>query len=122
MYLLEIDQSRDILHLTLMGTIDAAEAETVLSELERRREELQKGFTILTDLTSLEALEPSTAPYIQKTMDLCNECGVGKVIRIILEPAQNFGFTVMSYFHYDEGVPVVTCSTLEEAAKRFLQK
>lgn len=122
MYLLEIDSSRNLLHLTLMGIIEAAQAEAILSKIERRREDLQKGFIILTDLTGLKTLEPSTAPYIQKTMDLCNECGVSKVIRIIPEPAQNFGLTVMSYFHYDQGVPVVTCSNLEEAAKRFLQK
>ena len=48
-------------------------------------------------------------------MDLCNEHGVKKVIRIVPNPLHDFGLTGMSHFHYGSGVKVVTCRNLDEA-------
>jgi hypothetical protein len=120
MYLLEIDRALNRLHLTLMRTIDEEQAESFFRMLERRLGELQEGFHIVTDLTKLKALEREATPYIRRAMDLCNGLGVGRIIRIIPEPSKSFGFTVMSYFHYDRSVPIVTCANLEEAVERFL--
>ena len=45
---------------------------------------------------------------------ICRESGVCKVIRIIPDSLNNYGLTIMSYFHY-KNVPVVTCPNLQEA-------
>jgi hypothetical protein len=52
-------------------------------------------------------------------MDLCNENGVGKVVRIVPCPLSDFALTIMSYFHYDHGVPVITCKNFDEASRHF---
>lgn len=52
-------------------------------------------------------------------MDLCNENGVAKIIRIIPDPLNNFGLTLMAHIHYDSHIPVLTCKTLQEASKHL---
>jgi anti-anti-sigma regulatory factor len=114
MYLLGIDRTKNRVHITLSDRFDALQAKTLSEELTSRLEELERGFCMLCDLTTLEEFDPSAAKHYESMMDLCNKNGVSKIIRIIPNPARNFGLTVMSYFHYDREIPVVTCSKFRE--------
>jgi len=119
MQLLDIDLTHNRMHITLAETFDEPEAQALLSEVEARMEELQEGFLVLCDLTSLQKFEPTARLHFRRIMDLCNERGVGKVIRIASNPLNDFGLTVLSHFHYDSHVPVITCRTFEEAARHL---
>jgi len=119
MYLIEIDTAHNRLHLTLSGWFDEHQAKSLLDELRLRFSELEKDFHVLCDLTTLEKFDQSARPHFARVMDLCNEGGVRKVIRIISNPINNFGITVMSHFHYGNGVQVVTCGSLKEALKHL---
>lgn len=119
MQLLDIDLTHNRMHITLAETFDEPDAQALLSEVEARMEELQKGFLVLCDLTSLNRFDPAARPPFRRIMDLCNESGVGKVIRIATNPLNDFGLTVLSHFHYDSHVPVITCHNYNEASRHL---
>ena len=60
-------------------------------------------------------MDVACAPHIEKAMDLCNEKGASIVVRVIPDPTRDIGLQIMSVFHYDGRVRIVTCTTLAEA-------
>ncbi|VGO19918.1 hypothetical protein [Pontiella sulfatireligans] len=119
MYLLEIDRTLNRIHITLSDRFDEPQAIALLDEIRLRMGELERDFLLLCDLTTLEEFSPSARSHFRAVMDLCNEAGVRKIIRIIPHPLDNFGLTIMSYIHYDSGIPVVTCKALKEVSKHL---
>jgi anti-anti-sigma regulatory factor len=119
MYLVEIDHERNRIHITLSERFDEGEAKALLAELRSRFEELEKDFHVLCDLTTLEHFDRAARRQFKRVMDLCNEGGVRKIIRIIPDPLDNFGLTVMSHFHYDNGVQIINCRNIKEALKHL---
>ena len=71
----------------------------------------------MVDLTQLESMDVSCAPFIEKAMDLCNEKGATTVVRVIPDPRRDIGMTIMSMFHYGGDVRIITCQSLAEANK-----
>lgn len=109
------DGSRNLLHMIFVGMLDGAEARRMLDAAKRALESLRPGFAILTDLRDLRAVKRDAIKIIEELMDLCNERGLGKVVRVLPVETENFGFAIMSFFHYSHDVHVVTCLNLEEA-------
>jgi hypothetical protein len=50
-------------------------------------------------------------------MDLCDQHGVGLVIRVIPDPAKDIGLNILSIFHYPHHPRTVTCKAMNEAAR-----
>lgn len=119
MYLLEIDREHNRIHITLSERFDELQAKALLDELGQRLAELEQDFQVLCDLTTLAEFDQSARVHFRDVMDLCNKSGVQKIIRIIPNPLDNFGLTVMSYFHYDGNVQVLTCKSFNEALKHL---
>ncbi len=84
--------------------------------------DLKPGFRILVDLRNLRALGPAVTRDITRAMDLCNEGGVSKVVRVVPGPLQNFGFTIMSHFHYGNHVQVHSYETMAEADQHLCEE
>ncbi len=93
----------------------AAEAEELYSAVKQMAPRLKKGFSVITDLSSLEAMDTNTHHFIEKTMELLNQCGISKVVRIIPDPTKDIGLNIMSLFHYSRDVMIHNCKTLKEA-------
>ena len=77
--------------------------------------QLTKGFRVLVDMTDLQRMDVACAPHIEKVMDLCQANGVIDIVRVIPDPRRDIGMQIMSHFHYDSGVHIVTCESLEQA-------
>jgi hypothetical protein len=60
-------------------------------------------------------MDPKCVPFIRRNMDLCNQTGVSKVVRVIPDPHKDVGLNILSLFHYRHNLPIVTCETLQEA-------
>ena len=84
-------------------------------------DDMPPGFRLLADLSGLQSMDLACAPFIAKVMDRCNERGVKKVIRIIPDPRKDIGFSIMSVFHYDRHVRILTFDNLAEAEEALLQ-
>lgn len=119
MYLLEIDRAHNRMHIMLTDHFDEPQAKALLKEIKQRLPELEQGFHVLCDLTTLEKFDRPARTCFSKVMDVCNASGIGKVVRIIPDPLDNFGLTILSHFHYGDGIPVLTCKTLKEALKHL---
>ena len=111
----EWDRPGRLLTLRYVGHIRAADTGRVAADMLRTLAPAQPGFRLLTDLSALESMELDCAPDLEHMMDICNEKGVSLVVRIIPDPRKDIGLNIMSLFHYDERVRVVTCANLAEA-------
>jgi anti-anti-sigma regulatory factor len=117
MVTVEVEQPRSLVVIRYRGRIGPVDVKQAQEEVRAGLGKLESGFRLLVDLSELESMEVSAAPYVEKIMDLCNEKGVSKVVRVIPDPHRDIGLQIMSYFHYGAGVQIVTCQTLAGAAE-----
>ena len=115
--MVEADPARQLMVVRYGGHITPAEVQRTLQDAPPALARLQNGFRLLVDLTELEKMDLACAPFIEKMMDLCQQKGVAEVVRVIPDPTRDIGMGIMSHFHYDSGVSIVTCSTLADALK-----
>lgn len=106
---------QNLLEIRYGGDVSAQECETRLDQLRSELAKLETGFRVLVDLTELESMDVSCAPFIEKAMDLCNEKGATTVVRVIPDPRRDIGMAIMSMFHYRGDVRIITCQSLAEA-------
>jgi len=115
MIIVETDVGRNLMTVTYCGRVVPGEFGPALGEIREGLGKLEPGFRLLTDLGGLEAMPASCAPYIDEAMDLIDCAGVSTVIRIIPDPRKDIGFQVMSYFHYNPKVSILTFDSAAEA-------
>jgi hypothetical protein len=115
MFEVKVEKSADLLKIKFSAKVHPKEALECAEQIELLLGELQRGFRMLTDLSELEEMDLGCAPYIERVMDACNRTGIKMVVRIIPYAHKDIGLNIMSLFHYDRGVKIVTCRTLEEA-------
>ena len=113
------DEARKLLHVIYVGTLDTAAAHALLEATRGALRSLTPGFDVLSDLRELKAVDKEAIAEVDELMDLINAHGVGKVIRILPAATEDFGFAIMSLFHYGHAVRIVTCLHLEEAVARL---
>ena len=113
------DKEKNLVTVKFEGKIDFAQAEPFYEEVQKILPTCGKGFKLLTDFTLLDQMDIEVQPLIKKTMDLFNEKGVTEIIRIIPTPEQDFGFSIMSLFHYSREVKSMTVQSREEALARL---
>ena len=117
MVAVQTDPSQNLLIIRYAGSVGPDEAERCLEEVRLALPKVQSGFRILADLTDLESMDVSCAPYLSTIMDVCNASGVAAVVRIIPDPKRDIGLQIMSLFHYGGGVKIITCETADDAMK-----
>jgi len=110
-----VDESRNLMHLIYVGTLDKTSAQHLLAVVKTAIGRLHPRFDILADLRDLKAVDKEAVKIIDELMDLLNACGVGMIVRVLSSASENFGFAIMSVFHYGHDVRFVTCFALEEA-------
>lgn len=116
MHFLYSDPRRNRLHQILAGTLDHAGAVALIADAERELVQLRPGFEFISDLRDLRAVEDDAEVDVRLLMERCASYQPSLLIRILQTPTANFGFTIMSYFHYPRATKVVTCGSLTEAA------
>ena len=117
MFTVEFDQPRNLLVIRYSDHVGPDETERALAEMRLALDSVKRGFRLLADLTALQSMDVLCAPHIESAMDMCNGKGVTDVVRIIPDPRKDIGMQIMSYFHYDGHVRVVTCESADEAMK-----
>ena len=115
MFNLNVDKEGNKLVITFKDYVDLKQAEQFYAQVREIVPKPRKGFRVLTDLSSLKRMDLSARVFIEKAMDLFNENGVSKVIRIIPDQNKDIGFNIMSLFHYSAGIPIHTFKSYQEA-------
>lgn len=73
-------------------------------------------------MSGVKSMSTSTAHYIGQIMELGTQKGLESVIRVLPAEARNdIGFAIMSQFHYNPDVRIVTRDNLEEARSRLVE-
>jgi len=72
---------------------------------------------VLTDMGRLDSISVDCGVEIGKTMEKCDQKGVGLIVRVIPDPKKDIGLSILSLFHYSRRPRAVTCENMLEAAK-----
>ncbi|HWA10048.1 MAG TPA: hypothetical protein VG838_11405 [Opitutaceae bacterium] len=114
---IEVEAPRNLLHLRYAGSVTAADMKAGIQRTEGLLAQMRKGFTVVADLTGLEAMALDCGPHLSRMMELCKVQGVGRVIRVIPDPSKDIGLNILSLIHYRGKVQVITCETMAEAER-----
>ena len=114
MFQAESDPSKNLLKFAFSGNITRTDTTQWMGRLPGLLARLQSGFKLLSDFSGVESIDLTCAPDIEAAMDLLNQAGIAKVVRVIVHPRQDIGLSIMSLFHYRRCVTIVTCETMEE--------
>jgi hypothetical protein len=117
MFLATANKSRQLVYLHFIGRVTVADLDQWIGDIPAVLAEMRPGFKLVTDLTHLEWLEPDGRKQIGKSMELCDEKGMGLVVRVIPDPRKDIGMNILERFHYRRKVHSVTCKNLVEAGK-----
>jgi hypothetical protein len=117
MFQAEFDKSKNLLKFAFSQHVTPGETNRWRQQLKELLRDVQPGFKLLSDLSGLESMDSACAADIQFGMEMLDKAGIAKVVRIITDPHQDIGFSIMSLFHYRRHFPIVTCETLEEALR-----
>jgi hypothetical protein len=112
-----IDKAKNLAQVTFAGEVTIEEGRLRSQDIRTQQWNLQSGFTLLSDFSLLERMDPQCARDIEGIMDFFDQHGIARVVRIIPDPKKDIGFGIMSLFHYRKGVRIVTCETLQEAER-----
>jgi anti-anti-sigma regulatory factor len=114
---IEIAVARNLVCLRFNGHVSAAQMRAGAEEVARLLPKMRAGFSVLADLSGLDAMDLDCVPHLAKIMDLCKAQGVGLVVRVTPDPEKDIGFNILSVTHYRGRVRVITCETLAEAER-----
>jgi hypothetical protein len=112
---MEWNPEAEVLTVVFHGRISLPEMQAHLAEVISVTDRITGEFTLLTDLSKLDAMDKSCVPALGKIMDCFRKHGVRQIIRVTPHPEKDIGFNILSLFHYDRSVPIVTCATRAEA-------
>jgi hypothetical protein len=116
MYLTEFDRSQRLVKITVADHVIVEELSSAREHLRSLLKDVEPGFRLLADLSTLVSMPISAAPYLGEIMDLCAEKGVSVVVRLLpSDPSKDIGLAIISQFHYPPDVSIITCATIEEA-------
>jgi anti-anti-sigma regulatory factor len=117
MVLAAVNKSKQLLLVTFVGQVRAEEVAKGREDVAALLAELAPGFRLLADLGRLESMGVNCAAEIGKVMDLCDQRGVGFVVRVIPDPTKDIGLGILSHFHYHNHPRTAHCANMVEAAK-----
>ena len=117
MFLASTNKTKRLLYLSFIQQVRSEDLQHGLEEMPLLLADLPSGFNFLVDLERLESMEPACAAQIGKVMELCDQHGVGMVVRVIPDPKKDIGLNILTLFHYRHHPRVVTCETMSEAAR-----
>lgn len=115
MFLAEADKSGKVLTLSFSQNVGVEEMQACVERVKILLSDMEPGFRLLTDLSSLESMDEACAPYIGAIMDMCTEKEMKTVASVIPDPQKDIGFTLMSRFHHSSQLQSSTHENLADA-------
>jgi hypothetical protein len=115
MFVIETDTTKQLLVLSIAGTVSVDESRETVSRVREKLEEIPPGFVCLVDFRWLESMAAGSAPFIAQIMDALAAKGVSAVVRVMPDPHRDIGLNILSPFHYGPKVRLMTFQTLADA-------
>jgi len=115
MFVVETDTTRQLLVLSVAGTVSVDEAKETVARVREKLEEMAPGFVALADFRWLESMSAAAAPFVAEIMDAFAAKKVSAVVRVMPDPHRDIGLNILSPFHYGPEVRLMTFETLADA-------
>ena len=115
MFHAEVDSSGRVLTMSFGQHVDAPEMKSCLEKVRTMLADINPGFRLLTDLTSLESMDADCSTDLGEMMSICDAKGISAVLTVVPHPKKDIGFSLMEPFHYGKDVDVMTYETLADA-------
>ncbi len=115
MYAVELDQSKQLLVISAVQRVTAAEAKLAAQRVRELLQDVVPGFRVLADFRWLDSMDSASARYIAEIMDALAEKGVVSVARVMPDPHKDIGLNILSQFHYGPEIKIATFETLADA-------
>ena len=115
MFVVETDTTRQLLVLSVAGTVDLDEMREMVARVREKMDEIAPGFVALADFRWLESMATGAAPFIAEIMDMFVAKKVSAVVRVMPDPHRDIGLNILSPFHYGPDVRLMTFETLADA-------
>jgi hypothetical protein len=120
MFAIEASDAERLIKISWSGRVDSDEMRRCADEIGVTTSKMRPGFRVLVDMTDLESMDYSGAPYIGSIMDLCLTKKVEHVVRVIPNPRKDIGLNIMSYLRYGAKVRVTICENLADAMRQLV--
>jgi len=120
MFHAEIDTSKRVLTVSFVHKVDSTEMKSCLEKVQSLLVNVEPGFRLLTDLTSLDSMDADCSPFLGEMMSLCDAKGINAVVTVVPDPKKDIGFTILEPFHYGKNVEVMTYETLADAIQSLV--
>jgi len=115
MFVVETDTTRQLLVLSVAGTVSVDEAKETVARVREKLQEMAPGFVALADFRWLESMSAAAAPFVAEIMDAFAAKKVSAVVRVMPDPHRDIGLNILSPFHYGPEVRLMTFETLADA-------
>ena len=115
MFVVEVDTTRQLLVLSVAGTVTADETRETAARVREKLHEMKPGFVALADFRWLESMDPAAARSVAEIMDAFSEKNVSAVVRVMPDRHKDIGLNILSPFHYGPDVRLMTFETLADA-------
>jgi hypothetical protein len=115
MFVIEADTTKQLLVLSIAGSVTVEEAKEVVGRVREKLEEMAPGFVALADFRWLESMASAAAPFVAEIMDAFAAKEVSAVVRVVPDPRRDIGLNILSPFHYGPKVRLMTFETLADA-------
>jgi len=116
-FLATINKHKQLLYLSFIGPVNADELVRGRKDVSAFLGELNPGFRVLADFLRLESMSVDCAPEIGKVMEMCEQKGIGLVVRVIADQSKDIGLEILTHFHYRQRPQIANCTTILEAAR-----
>lgn len=117
MFSIEANDAERLIKISWFGHVDLDEMRRCADEIGVTASNIRPGFRVLVDMTNLESMDYTGAPYIGSIMDVCVTKQVEHVVRVIPNPHKDIGLNIMSYLRYRSKVRVTICENLADAMR-----
>ena len=111
------NKASKLLVLTYIGHVQTEELRRGRESTSALLADLAPGFRVLADFERMERMDTDATQELGKMMEEADAKGVETIVRVIPHPSQDIGLNILAMFHYKRQLPMVTCKTMEEAAK-----
>ena len=120
MFHAEVDTSKRVLTMSFAKHVDSTEMKSCLEIVRTMLVDIEPGFRLLTDLTSLDSMDTDCSAHLGEMMSLCDAKGINAVVTVVPDPKKDIGFTILEPFHYGKHVEVMTYETLADAIQSLV--
>ena len=117
MFLATSNKAKALLHLSYIAHVTVADLRHGYDDLVALLADLPASFKALVDLSILESMDTACVEELGKMMELLDQRGLERVVRVIPDPTKDIGFNILARFHYHHNPRITNCKTMVEAAK-----